>query len=147
MNGEIIPVYQLPATLRQYLERYSFTVAPNISIPSVRISISLILFSTVLFTPTVLHMLVSSVGFLISYQLYYLYGTRRSGEQAYGQLVLYSRWHIHHWCYCLLFLISLAILDASHPFLTGLCFGGITHGVQYSDWYVIDQRNQHVFVS
>ena len=73
------------------------------------------------------------LGFIISYQLYYKYGASKTGELVFGMLK-FSKVHVHHWLYCTILLIILWTLDISHPFFIGLGFGGIVHGIQFSDW-------------
>jgi hypothetical protein len=75
------------------------------------------------------------IGFITTYQIYYIYGTKLTGQPSWGMLK-YSGWHIHHWFYCVnILVILLLLLDTVHPIIIGLCFGGIVHGIQFSDWY------------
>ena len=74
-------------------------------------------------------------GFLTSYNLYYTFGARRSGEKSFGMIIINSAIHIHHWQYCCMILSGLIVTGTSTPLLIGLCWGGIMHGIQFDDWF------------
>ena len=80
--------------------------------------------------------LFSILGFIISYQMYYTFGVHKTGDVAFG-MIKYNNIHIHHWMYSLFILIISLFTNIYHPFLTGLCFGGIINGIQFSDWLTI----------
>ena len=104
--------------------------------PETRISISLIIFLSFICAPIITRLVFGCAGFVISYQIYYKYGAQKAGDQAWGMLKT-KNIHIHHWLYCLVSLVVAWIIGLDHPFLVGLCSGGIAHGVQFSDWHRI----------
>lgn len=80
--------------------------------------------------------LYSNLGFITSYQLYYIFSSSKTGDTSF--LMLKSKYiHIHHWLYCSFFLCILFITEYNLSFLAGLLSGGIAHGIQYTDWYKI----------
>jgi hypothetical protein len=56
-----------------------------------------------------------------------------SGEQVWGMLKT-KNFHLHHWMYCSLLLLAVWMAGLTHPLVLGALFGGIAHGVQFSDW-------------
>lgn len=76
-----------------------------------------------------------NLGFMTSYQLYYIFSANKTGEHSWGMLK--SKYiHIHHWLYCSFFLCILFITEYN-SFLAGIFSGGIAHGIQYTDWYKV----------
>ena len=106
----------------------------NINIAETRIIISVILFFAFLLSDTIIKLIFGSLGFITSYQLYYIYGSRKTGDVW---SIKIKQVNLHHWIYCFSIFIIMWLCGIAHPFITGLCFGGITHGVQYSDWSII----------
>ena len=104
-----------------------------------RVSICLFLFLVIIIYPVISRVLLSIIGFLISYQIYYKYGAVQTGDLSFGMLK-FDGIHIHHWMYCTILCI-ICVMLGSYPLLIGLCFGGITHGIQFSDWYM---WNSHI---
>jgi hypothetical protein len=98
-----------------------------------RVIIGLGLFLGILVYPIALTLLYGFIGFVCAYQIYYRYGALKAGGQAWGMLK-YDGYHVHHWTYCSIILLCLWLGGLLHPFLIGLCFGGIIHGIQYPDW-------------
>ena len=80
--------------------------------------------------------ILTNLGFMLSYQLYYKYSALKTGDPSYG-MVKSQYIHIHHWLYCFIFLMVTFYLEFKNYFLIGLCCGGIAHGIQYADWYQI----------
>lgn len=71
------------------------------------------------------------IGFIFSYNLYYFYSAKKTGD--YSFMMLKNNYiHIHHWLYCLLLL--LLSLYYEYLFFIGFFYGGVVHGIQYSDW-------------
>jgi len=95
-----------------------------------RVLIVLILFCIIIDVLSVPRVVLGCTGFVVSYQLYYKLGARNTGEYSFGMLNTKS-FHIHHWIYCLVILV---VVGTDYPFIVGLCFGGIAHGIQFSDW-------------
>jgi len=108
-----------------------------------RIDISIIIFIITLIYPTVIRLFFGIFGFIISYQLYYKYGVSKIKLSTF-RIMKNSKVHIHHWLYCSLLLITIYALDISHPFFIGLGFGGIIHGIQFSDWSNILYNLEHL---
>jgi nitrate reductase NapE component len=98
-----------------------------------RVLLSLNVFLAFLLYPVLAKILWGNLGFIISYQVYYNYGALKAGQPAWGMLT-WKGVHIHHWLYCAVGLVGCWILGLQHPFLVGLFFGGITHGLQFPDW-------------
>lgn len=99
------------------------------------------LFLAVILYPAVHSLFLGLLGFTVSYQLYYVFGAAKTGGKAWGMLIWHGI-HLHHWLYCLLLLIvyfyTLCVYNmAINKLITGLLFGGITHGIQFSDWNII----------
>jgi hypothetical protein len=134
-SHEIISLYNIPIKLKSYYKSYPVNIK-NINIPENRISISIILFVVFLISEIIVKIFFGSIGFIISYQIYYTYGSRTSGDNTWGMIIT-KNIHIHHWIYCFVLLISVWISGIGHPFIIGLCSGGITHGIQFPDWHII----------
>jgi hypothetical protein len=98
-----------------------------------RIDILIIVFIITIMYPIFIRLFYGILGFIISYQLYYKYGASKTGELVFGMLK-FSKVHIHHWLYCTILLIIFWTFDILHPFFIGLGFGGMVHGIQFSDW-------------
>jgi hypothetical protein len=98
-----------------------------------RVIFGVLLFLGTMFKPLIIILIYGFIGFMISYQIYYKCGALKAGDPAWGMLN-YKGYHIHHWIYCSIILICLWLVDFLYPFLIGLCFGGILHGIQYPDW-------------
>ena len=131
---EIISLYDIPIKLKSYYESsYPVNILINISVPETRILISMIMFLGFLISEIIIRLFFGTIGFVISYQIYYTYGARKTGDYAWGMIVI-DHVHVHHWMYCFVILIVTWLLGISNPFIIGLCSGGITHGVQFSDW-------------
>ena len=103
-----------------------------------RVIIALNIFLILILHMKIENIILGLVGFLIGYQTYYKYGAGKTGDKVWGML-RYQGIHIHHWVYCLIFLCLQWILLDNNPFIMGLLFGGIIHGIQYSDW------DEHVY--
>jgi hypothetical protein len=74
------------------------------------------------------------LGFFSSYNLYYVFSAKKTGDYPFA-MIKNDYIHIHHWMYCSLFL-GIAIYF-ENVFLIGFFYGGISHGIQYSDWLEI----------
>jgi len=126
---EIIPIYDIPVVLK------SITYPVNFN-KETRIFISIIIFLIFLMYDHIIKIIIGSIGFVIAYQLYYTYGARKTAEYSWGMCKIQNI-HIHHWLYCSIGFVIFWILGIANPFITGLCFGGITHGIQFLDWNII----------
>ena len=73
-------------------------------------------------------------GFITSYNLYYFFGAKKSGDYAF-MMIKNNYIHIHHWIYCSLFLLFSIYYE--NIFLIGFFYGGISHGIQFNDWLII----------
>ena len=137
---EILSLFDLMSFIKTILSRWKHLLTIKYSdIPEKnnRISISLLIFTLVMLYPVIIRFIFGLLGFIVSYQLYSKYGAAKTGDPAFGMLKFKDWIHIHHWMYCTIFVILICLFGLSHPFLLGLGFGGITHGIQYSDWHVI----------
>ncbi len=84
--------------------------------------------------PLFIQICAALLGFVGTYQFFYRYGATKTGEPVWGMLQ-YDGWHLHHWCCCVLVLLLTGIYTRSvPPLVLGACFGGIVHGIQFSDW-------------
>ncbi len=95
-----------------------------------------VLFMFALWTciPFLIRICASLIGFVVVYHLFSTYGAQKKGERVWPTLE-YQGWHVHHWCFCLVVLLATLLYTRSvHPLLLGACFGGIAHGIQFSDW-------------
>jgi hypothetical protein len=70
-------------------------------------------------------------GFLCSYNIYYIFSAKQTGDYAFG-MIKNDYIHIHHWLYCSAFLLLAMYYE--ELFLIGFFYGGISHGIQYGDW-------------
>jgi len=101
-----------------------------------RIFVTLLIFLTTwIQDPSLTRMVFEGIGFITSYQLYYTYGASKTGDPAFGMLKFSNGFHLHHWMYCTILLIGMWVLQINHPLSIGLGFGGIVHGIQFSDWW------------
>ena len=96
------------------------------------------LFLAVVLYPAINSLFLVLVGFAASYQIYYVFGAAKTGGKAWGVLTWHGI-HLHHWLYCMLLLVvyfyTLYVYDmAINKLITGLLFGGVVHGIQFSDW-------------
>jgi len=132
---DIISLHDIPIKLRSYYKSYPVNIK-NINVPENRIFMSMLLFIVLLTYEIIIKVFFGGVGFVISYQIYYTYSSRRIGDCSWGMLIT-KKFHIHHWIYCFVILIISCLFGIAHPFMIGLCSGGITHGVQFSDWNII----------
>ena len=132
---DIISLYDIPIKLKSYYKSYPVNIK-NINVPENRICISILFFIVFLIYDIILKIFFGSIGFVISYQIYYTYGSRKIGDYAWGMLIT-KNLHIHHWMYCFVLLMIAWLSGLAHPFIIGLCSGGITHGIQFSDWNII----------
>ena len=126
---EIIPLYDIPIKLRYV----TYPVNYN---KETRIFISITIFFLFLISDLIIRIITGSIGFVISYQIYYTYAARKTGDYSW---IIIQDIHVHHWLYCSIGFIILWMLGIANPFITGLCFGGITHGIQFSDWNTISK--------
>lgn len=138
---EITALVDLPFKIKKYYFQARktntiFGIICDTDKPETRIIIAFVIFVSFICAPIITRLVFGCAGFLISYQLYYIYGAVKAGDPAWGMLKTH-RVHIHHWLYCLIILLSAWITGITHPFLIGLCSGGITHGVQFCDWHKI----------
>jgi hypothetical protein len=117
------------------------TPLSDISKTDTRIMIGLIIFSFMILYSAILDLIIGVIGFIITYQIYYNYGAIKSGNPAWG-MIIYKNMHIHHWLYSTIGFILSIIFRYNTPFLTGLFFGGIVHGIQFIDWNHIKVKNQ-----
>lgn len=120
--SEIIELYNIPFIIKTYYEESNYLINTKES----RIAISIVLFLLFIMSDMITRLFFGTFGFVISYKVYYSWGMIKS-----------DTFHIHHWLYCSIILITITLLGIAHPFMIGLCFGGITHGIQFSDWYII----------
>ena len=120
--SEIIEIYNIPFIIKTYYEESNYLINTKES----RIAISIVLFLLFIMSDMITRLFFGTFGFVISYKVYYAWGMIKS-----------DTFHIHHWLYCSIILITITLLGIAHPFMIGLCFGGITHGIQFSDWYII----------
>ena len=132
---EIIPLYEIPNTLKLYYIESRYTVF-LINIRETRILISLILFFIFIAHDIIIKLFTGSIGFIISYQLYYTYGGKKTGDYS-CDMINISNVHIHHWVYCSIIVSFILIIGIESSFIIGICFGGITFGIQFSDWSII----------
>ena len=123
-------IKNIPSRLKKL---YIFNMQLEINKKETRIDISIVVFLFTMIYPTFIRLVYGILGFIISYQLYYKYGASKTGELVFGMLK-FSKVHIHQWLYCSISLIIFWTFDISHPFFIGLGFGGIVHGIQFSDW-------------
>ena len=128
---EIIPLYNFPIALKCITYPVSYNKES-------RIGISIIIFLLFLISDLIVRIIAGSIGFVISYQIYYTYGARKTGGYSWGMCIIQNI-HIHHWLSCSICFTIFWILGIANPFITGLCFGGITHGIQFSDWNTISK--------
>lgn len=134
---EIVLLCDIPIKLKTYYESsYPVNILININVTETRILISIILFFGFLMSEIITRLFFGMIGFVISYQLYYTYGPRKIGDYSLTIIKL-DRVYVHHWLYCFVILIITWLLGISNPFIIGLCSGGITHGIQFSDWHII----------
>lgn len=99
-----------------------------------RIPLCMLLFLGVLLYPIIIRIFFGLFGFITSYYIYYKYGAIRSGDPAWG-MIQGGGFHLHHWMYCSIILVTIWVLGVDHPGLVGLCFGGIVHGIQFNDCF------------
>ena len=132
---EILSLYEIPDKLKVYYTESRYPVF-LINIKETRILISLVLFLLFITYDIIIRLFIGSIGFCISYQIYYTYAARNTGEYSWGMITI-PNFHIHHWLYCSIVIVFIWMIGAENSFIIGLCFGGITHGVQYSDWSII----------
>ena len=130
--SEIIQLYNIPFIIKTYYEESNYLINTKES----RIVISVVLLLVFIMSDIITRLFFGTFGFVISYKVYCAYGEHRIGEYAWG-MIKSDTFHIHHWLYCSIILITITLLGIAHPFMIGLCFGGITHGIQFSDWYII----------
>lgn len=135
LNDEILLIYNIPIKIKNYISTYPVNYK-NINIPETRITLSIGLFFLFLLSDIIIKLILGSLGFIISYQVYYIYAGRKTGEYSVA-IIKIKNIHVHHWIYCSIIVIMIWVLGMNSPFIIGVCFGGITHGIQYSDWNVI----------
>ena len=132
MESEIVTLYDIIIKLNRCITHpVNFK---NINIAENRIILSVILFFSFLLSDIIIKLLFGSLGFITSYQIYYIYGSRKTGDLY---VIKIKQVTLHHWIYCLSIFIIMWLFGIAHPFITGFCFGGITHGIQFSDWNII----------
>ena len=127
---EIIEICNIPFIIKTYYEESNYLINTKES----RIAISIVLLLIFIMSDVITRLFFGTFGFVISYKVYYAYN--KTGEYSWG-MIKSDTFHIHHWLYCSIILITITLLGIAHPFMIGLCFGGITHGIQFSDWYII----------
>lgn len=128
--SEIIQLYNIPFIIKTYYEESNYLINTKES----RIVISVVLLLVFIMSDIITRLFFGTFGFVISYKVYCAYD--KTGEYAWG-MIKSDTFHIHHWLYCSIILITITLLGIAHPFMIGLCFGGITHGIQFSDWHII----------
>ena len=127
---EIIEICNIPFIIKTYYEESNYLINTKES----RIAISIVLLLIFIMSDVITRLFFGTFGFVISYKVYCAYD--KTGEYSWG-MIKSDTFHIHHWLYCSIILITITLLGIAHPFMIGLCFGGITHGIQFSDWYII----------
>lgn len=127
--SEIIELYNIPFIIKTYYEESNYLINTKES----RIAISIVLCLLFIMSDMITRLFFGTFGFVISYKVY-TYCAK--GDDAYG-MIISDTFHIHHWLYCSIILITITLLGIAHPFMIGLCFGGITYGIQFSDWHLI----------
>ena len=127
-NKDVIALSDIPTKIQIYYDKNKYTsIFKNLYLPENRFVISLLFFSTFIISPIMYRIFFGSLGFIISYQTFYNYGYTFSSLKT-------KHFHIHHWLYCSIILISSSFVNIANPFIIGLCFGAITHGIQHPDW-------------
>jgi hypothetical protein len=97
-----------------------------------RVIYGLMCFAILLCFPSLSRVCTGILGFVFSYQMYVTYGAKKTGQAAWC-MIEYGGCHLHHWLYCLL-VLPIVFYFMRSCFVIGLCFGGIVHGIQFSDW-------------
>jgi hypothetical protein len=133
-TSEIIPITDLPNIYRSIPNQINNIFEFNISNRETRVSILLSILTINLIYPIFSRLFFGCIGFIFSYHAYYKFGALKSGDPSFGMMKFSNGIHIHHWMYCTGGLIILWGLGMDNPFAIGLCFGGITHGIQFNDW-------------
>lgn len=135
-NEEIMSIIQFPIfwiTIINNLLNNGFNL--NFSIKENRMLVVFILFLINITYSILIQLFIGSIGFIISYQLYYKYGAIKTGDPAFGMLKFSNGIHNHHWIYCSTGLLIYKNYFGNNSFIIGLGYGGIFHGIQFSDWY------------
>ena len=134
---EILSLYDIPIKLKSYYESsYPVNILININVRETRILISMLMFLGFLISEIIIRLFFGTIGFVISYQLYYTYGGKKTGDYS-CDMINISNVHIHHWVYCSIIVSFILIIGIESSFIIGICFGGITYGIQFSDWSII----------
>lgn len=143
-TAEIMHLTELPNIYRSIPARINKMVygGDDIQNRESRIALMLFLFTINIIYPIFSRMFFGCLGFILSYQSYYMFGALKSGDPAPGMLKFSNGIHIHHWMYCSAGLALIWGLGIDSPFAAGLCFGGITHGIQFNDWHNFKNSNK-----
>jgi hypothetical protein len=137
VKKEILSLYELSIMCFKHFEMYTsdFSRDKRVMWCMVWFIITLFFSPCFPFCFTLSHISSGLFGFVSTYQLYYIYGEKIS-------ILKYCGWHIHHWFYCMnILVILLLVLNTVPPIIIGFCFGGIVHGIQFSEWYNFEENN------
>ena len=118
---------------------YEFFSCCTIAVKQPQVAFGMFVFFLVVVFPIIGRVTLSLTGCMTSYTIYSIFGAKRTGERSWGMITFSNGIHIHHWLYCTIICILTYALNISHPFVTGLMFGGVLHGLQFSDWYVLNK--------